>query len=43
MGRRARQLFKERFRADIIYPKLVNHLEAVVSQKSAAISTWLKR
>ena len=27
MGQRAGQLFEERFRADIIYPKLAAHLE----------------
>lgn len=31
MGKRARKLFEERFRADIIYPRLVTHLERVVS------------
>jgi glycosyltransferase involved in cell wall biosynthesis len=31
MGQRSRRLFEERFRADIIYPKLVAHLERVVA------------
>jgi len=30
MGRRARQLFEERFSADVIYPKLLEHLEKIV-------------
>lgn len=32
MGRRARKLFKERFSADVIYPRLVQHLERIASQ-----------
>ncbi len=36
MGQRARKLFEERFRADIIYPKLVTHLEKVVTGMVAA-------
>jgi glycosyltransferase involved in cell wall biosynthesis len=31
MGQRARKLFEERFRADVIYPKLVTHLEQVAA------------
>lgn len=31
MGQRARKLFEEQFRADIIYPKLVDHLEKVAT------------
>ncbi|MBF0119173.1 MAG: glycosyltransferase family 4 protein [Desulfobacterales bacterium] len=31
MGKRSRQLFEERYNADLIYPKLVEHLEFVAS------------
>jgi glycosyltransferase involved in cell wall biosynthesis len=40
MGRRARRLFEERFRADVIYPKLVTHLEQVVAK--ATLSNFVK-
>lgn len=30
IGRRARQLFEERYNADVIYPKFVDHIENVV-------------
>jgi len=32
MGERARRLFDQRFRADVVYPALVSHLEAVAGQ-----------
>lgn len=35
MGQRARKLFEDQFRADIIYPKLVAHLEQVAASTSA--------
>jgi glycosyltransferase involved in cell wall biosynthesis len=38
MGQRARKLFDERFRSDVIYPSLANHLEKVVSSYGNAIS-----
>ena len=38
MGQRARKLFEERFRADIIYPRLVAHLERVVADHATMIS-----
>ena len=38
MGQRARRLFEERFRADIIYPKLVAHLEQVAANATTTSS-----
>lgn len=35
MGQKARTLFEAQFRADIIYPRLVAHLERVVSNRAA--------
>ena len=37
MGQRARALFEERFRADIIYPKLVAHLEQVAADAARQV------